>query len=55
MKINAKLNETAVSTEEFTARLETMEKKLQKTLAEKTALADENKVKLTISPNVKLI
>ena len=44
MKINAKLTETAASNEEFTSRLEEMEKKLQKAIAEKDQLHQENKV-----------
>ena len=44
MKINAKLSETAASNEEFTSRLAEMEKKLQKAIAEKDQLYQENKV-----------
>ena len=43
MKINAKLNETVIATEDITQRLSTMEKKLQRSMAEKDALAAENK------------
>ena len=43
MKINAKLNETVLSTEDITQRLSTMEKKLQRAMAEKDSLAAENK------------
>ena len=43
MRINAKLNETVLSTEDITQRLSAMEKKLQRAIAEKDSLAAENK------------
>jgi hypothetical protein len=45
MKINAKLNETVISTEDITQRFSSMERKLQKSMAEKDALTAENKVR----------
>ena len=44
MKINAKLNEANISSEEFTSRLSTMEKKLQQTIAERDKFKEEAKV-----------
>ena len=44
MKINAKLNEANISSEEFTNRLSTMEKKLQQTIAERDKFKEEAKV-----------
>lgn len=44
MKINSKLSESSISNEEFTQRLSTMEKKLQRAMAEKDALIQENQV-----------
>ncbi len=43
MKINAKLNEANLASEEFTQRLATMEKKLQQTASERDKLKDEVK------------
>uniref|UniRef100_A0A0K2V582 Putative LOC100868131 [Apis florea] n=1 Tax=Lepeophtheirus salmonis TaxID=72036 RepID=A0A0K2V582_LEPSM len=43
MKINNKLTESTLTAEEFTTRLSNMEKKLQKTLAERDSLKDEVK------------
>merc|ERR1712072_669326 len=43
MKINAKLSEANVSSEEFTQRLATMEKKLQQTIVERDKYQSELK------------
>lgn len=43
MKINAKLNESNLASEEFTQRLATLERKLQQTMAEKDKLKVENR------------
>lgn len=43
MKINARLTESSVSSEEFTQRLSGLESKLQRAMAEKDALLDLNK------------
>ena len=48
MKINSKLTESSISNEEFTQRLSTMEKKLQRTMAEKETLLHENQVCLNL-------
>ena len=44
MKINAKLNETVLSMEDITQRFSSLEKKLQRTKADRDSLAAENKV-----------
>ena len=43
-KINSKLNEANISSEEFTQRLSTMEKKLQQTIAERDKFKEESKI-----------
>lgn len=49
MKINARLTESTVSSDEFTFRLSEMENKMQKVLAEKETLAQENKVHFSLT------
>ena len=44
MKINAKLNEASIASDEFTQRLSNMEKKLQQTKDERDKYKQENKV-----------
>lgn len=44
MKINSKMNEAAISSDEFTQRMANLEKKLQQVSAERDSLKEENKV-----------
>jgi hypothetical protein len=44
MKVNAKLAEANVSTEEFTQRMTGLEKRMQQLTAERDSLKEENKV-----------
>ncbi len=44
MKINAKLSESSLTSEEMTNRLSDLERRLQKTISEKEALLEQNKV-----------
>ncbi len=44
MKINSKMNEANISSEEFTQRMANLEKKLQQITAERDLLKEENKV-----------
>ena len=44
MKINSKMGEANISSEEFTQRMANLEKKLQQTTAERDLLKEENKV-----------
>ena len=45
MKINSKMCEANITSEEFTQRMENLEKKLQQTTAERDSLKEENKVR----------
>jgi hypothetical protein len=45
MKINSKMSEAALSSEEFTQRMANLEKKLQQATAERDSLKEENKVR----------
>ena len=45
MKINSKMNDAAISSDEFTQRMANMEKKLQQLSAERDSLKEENKVR----------
>ena len=44
MKINSRMSEAALASEEFTQRMATMEAKLQQVTAERDGLKEENKV-----------
>ena len=49
MKINSRMSEAAVSSEELIQRMATMEKKLQQVTAERDSLLEESKVGKTIN------
>lgn len=49
MKINAKLAEANISSEEFTQRMAGLEKRLQQLTAERDSLKDENRVSRILS------
>ena len=44
MKINSRMSEAALASEEFTQRMSTMETKLQQVTVERDGLKEENKV-----------